>query len=78
VPLTYREFVLLRYVMERTGRACTRAELLEHVWGLTFDPGSNVIEVTVRRLRAKLDVGGHSGAERIETVRNVGYRFTAA
>jgi len=75
VPLTYREFLLLRYVMERAGRACSRAELLKHVWDLTFDPGSNVVDVTVRRLRAKLDGPRRTGPDRIETVRNVGYRF---
>jgi two-component system, OmpR family, response regulator len=70
--LSYREFLLLRHLMEAAGRACERAELLHAVWGLTFDPGSNVVDVTVRRLRAKLD-----HPDRIETVRNVGYRFAS-
>jgi two-component system, OmpR family, response regulator len=73
VALSHREYLLLRYLMERVGRACTRWELLADVWGTTFDPGSNVVDVYVRRLRRKLD-----DPERVETVRNVGYRFVAA
>jgi DNA-binding response OmpR family regulator len=71
--LSYREFVLLRHLMQRAGRPCTRRELLEDVWGMSFDPGSNVVDVYIRRLRTKLDLH-----DRIETVRNVGYRFTVA
>ena len=71
VELSFREFLLLQHVMRRAGQACSRGELLSDVWGLTFDPGSNVVDVCVRRLRQKLD-----RADRIETVRNVGYRFT--
>jgi two-component system OmpR family response regulator len=70
--LSYREFLLLRHLMQRAGRPCTRPELLQDVWGLGFDPGTNVVDVCVRRLRAKLD---HT--DRIETVRHVGYRFSA-
>jgi DNA-binding response OmpR family regulator len=70
VDLSFREFLLLQHMMRRAGQACSRAELLSDVWGLTFDPGSNVVDVCIRRLRAKLD-----RPERIETVRNVGYRF---
>jgi two-component system OmpR family response regulator len=71
--LSFREFLLLQHLMRRCGQACSRTELLADVWGLTFDPGSNVVDVCVRRLRGKLDQPG-----RIETVRNVGYRFIAA
>jgi DNA-binding response OmpR family regulator len=70
VELSFREFLLLQHVMRRAGQACSRAELLSDVWGLTFDPGSNVVDVCIRRLRMKLD-----RPDRIETVRNVGYRF---
>jgi DNA-binding response OmpR family regulator len=70
VELSFREFLLLQHVMRRAGQACSRGELLSDVWGLTFDPGSNVVDVCIRRLRMKLDRPG-----RIETVRNVGYRF---
>jgi DNA-binding response OmpR family regulator len=57
--------------MRADGAVCSRQELLAEVWGYSFDPGSNVVEVCVRRLRAKV------GADVIETVRNVGYRFDA-
>jgi DNA-binding response OmpR family regulator len=70
--LSYREFVLLRYLMQRAGLACSRADLLRDVWGMSFDPGSNVVDVYVRRLRAKLD-----NPDRIVAVRHVGYSFDA-
>ena len=67
--LSEREFELLAHFMRRAGCTCRRDELLHDVWGLGFDPGTNVVEVCVRRLRTKLpDVP-------IETVRNVGYCF---
>jgi two-component system, OmpR family, response regulator len=72
VGLTERESALLEYLMTRRGDVCTRAQLLADVWGFGFDPGSNVVDVCVGRLRAKL------GAHMVETVRNVGYRFDAA
>jgi two-component system, OmpR family, response regulator len=72
IPLTGREFLLLRHLMLQPGEVCTRADLLSEVWGYSFDPGTNVVDVCVRRLRAKV------GAERIETIRNVGYAFQAS
>ena len=71
VSLTDREFGLLSSLMETRGDVCTRMQLLADVWGFDFDPGSNIVDACVRRLRAKL------GPEVIETVRNVGYRFNA-
>lgn len=71
VTLSEREFLLLEHLMRREGEVCTRQRLLAEVWGYSFDPGSNVVDVCVGRLRAKL------GADVIETVRNVGYRFDA-
>jgi DNA-binding response OmpR family regulator len=71
VALTEREFALLGYLMERGGEACSRMQLLADVWGFRFDPGSNIVDACVRRLRAKL------GPDVIETVRNAGYRFNA-
>jgi len=71
VTLSTREFLLLEHLLRRAGRACTREELLTNVWGYTFDPGTNVIDVYVSRLRAKL------GDDSIETVRNVGYCIPA-
>jgi DNA-binding response OmpR family regulator len=70
MELPAREFLLLQHLMSRAGQACSREELLADVWGLTFDPGSNVVDVYVRRLRGKLD-----RPDRIETVRHVGYAF---
>ncbi len=71
VPLSEREFLLLRHLMMKGGQPCGRQQLLADVWGYSFDPGSNVVDVCVGRLRAKL------GASAIETVRSVGYRFAA-
>jgi DNA-binding response OmpR family regulator len=51
---------------------CSRELLLSEVWGYSFDPGSNVVDVYIRRLRGKL------GSDVIETVRNVGYRMTGS
>jgi two-component system copper resistance phosphate regulon response regulator CusR len=72
VPLSHREFILMGHLMRRAGEVCTRDELLADVWGYSFDPGSNVVDVCVRRLRSKLE------PEAIETVRNVGYTFVAS
>ncbi|MFL5926694.1 MAG: response regulator transcription factor [Gaiellaceae bacterium] len=72
VSLTNREFLLLEHLVRNVGAACTREELLTAVWGYDFDPGTNVVDVYVRRLRSKL------GAGVVETVRNVGYAVPAA
>jgi DNA-binding response OmpR family regulator len=69
VELTAREFALAETFMRHAGQVLSREQLLSHVWGYDFDPGSNVVEVYVRYLRRKL------GGERIETVRGMGYRF---
>jgi DNA-binding response OmpR family regulator len=69
VELPQREFALLEHLMRHPGTICSRAELLSEVWGYVFDPGSNVVDVTIARLRGKM-----TGAS-IETVRNVGYRL---
>lgn len=72
IALSTREFLLLQYLMEREGEACTREDLLHHVWGYDFDPGTNVVDVCVGRVRHKL------GGECVTTVRNVGYCFVGA
>jgi len=72
VSLSHREFILMGHLMRRAGEVCTRDELLADVWGYSCDPGSNVVDVCVRRLRSKLE------REAIETVRNVGYSFVAS
>jgi DNA-binding response OmpR family regulator len=70
--LSDREFRLLGYLVEHAGEAVSRERLLSEVWGYGFDPGSNVVDVCVRRIRRRL------GPEApIETVRNVGYRIAA-
>jgi DNA-binding response OmpR family regulator len=69
--LTEGEFVLLQHLLKAGGAVCTREEIHSEVWGMCYDPGSNLLEVCVGRLRAKL------GREAIETVRNVGYRLAA-
>ncbi len=71
VSLSEREFLLLQQLMRAQGEVCTRHRLLADVWGYSFDPGSNVVDVCVGRLRAKL------GPDIIETVRSVGYRLQA-
>ncbi|WP_162803008.1 response regulator transcription factor [Ornithinimicrobium avium] len=70
VVLSEREFGLLAHLVRRQGDVCTRTELLHDVWGLDFDPGSNLVEVCVRRLRKKVP------EVCVETVRSVGYCFT--
>jgi len=71
--LSDREFRLLHHLVEHAGTIVSRERLLSEVWGYHFDPGSNVVEVCVRRLRKKL------GTEApIETVRHAGYRVRAA
>jgi DNA-binding response OmpR family regulator len=71
LDLTARELSLLLYLVDAEGRTVSKAEILERVWDLTFDPGTNVIEVLVSRLRDKL--GDQSTL--IETVRGAGYRL---
>lgn len=70
VDLTHREFRLLLYLAERPGEVVSRERLLAEVWGYHFDPGSNVVEVCVRRVRKKLGPNAP-----IETVRAAGYRL---
>lgn len=67
--LAERETALLAHLMRRRGEVCRKDELLHDVWGMDFDPGSNVVEVCLRRLRGKLE------DLPVETVRGVGYCF---
>jgi DNA-binding response OmpR family regulator len=73
VTLTSREYALLAYLMQHPGRVLTRVQILAAVWDVDFDPRSNVIDVYVRYLRAKIDPP--SGPSLIETIRGTGYRF---
>jgi DNA-binding response OmpR family regulator len=67
--LSAREFALAEEFLRHPDQVLSREQLLSRVWGLDFDPGSNVVEVYVRYLRGKI------GANRIETVRGMGYRL---
>lgn len=69
VELTSREFALAEAFLRHPGEVLTREQLLSMVWGLDFDPGSNVLEVYVRYLRRKI------GAQYFQTVRGRGYRL---
>ncbi len=73
IELTAREFNLLTYLMRSPGRVFTRTQILEHVWEYYFDPGTNLVDVYIQRLRKKLCEQGE--ARLIETVRGVGYRI---
>jgi len=67
--LSGREFALAEEFLRHPDQVLSREQLLSRVWGLDFDPGSNVVEVYVRYVRAKI------GADRIETIRGMGYRL---
>jgi two-component system copper resistance phosphate regulon response regulator CusR len=69
VELTAREFALTETLLRHAGQVLSREQLLSHVWGYDFDPGSNVVEVYIRYIRRKL------GTDAIETVRGMGYRL---
>ncbi|MDD2764320.1 MAG: response regulator transcription factor [Opitutaceae bacterium] len=69
VELQPREFTLLAFLLRHAGRPVTKTMILEHVWDYSFDPQTNVVDVLVHRLRAKVD----PEHRRIETVRGVGY-----
>jgi DNA-binding response OmpR family regulator len=71
VELSAREFILAETLLRHPGQVLSREQLLSHVWGYDFDPGSNVVDVYVGYLRRKL------GRDRIETVRGMGYRLRA-
>ena len=71
--LSPKEFALLEYFVSHRGRTLTRAELLENVWRFDFDPGTNMVDVNVARLRAKLV--GLGASCRLEARRGVGYVF---
>ena len=73
IELTPREFSLLEHLMRSPGRVLTRVQICEQVWDYNFDPGTNLVEVYVQRLRKKVD--GMSPVKLIETIRGVGYRI---
>jgi len=75
IELTVREFALLEYLMRSPGRVLTRTQLCEQVWDYHFDPGTNVVDVCIQRVRRKLD-DGHA-VKLVQTVRGVGYTLKA-
>lgn len=75
IALTAKEFALLAYLMANAGSVVSRAKLLSNVWGLSFDPGTKVVDVYIRYLRRKIDDG--SLEPMIRTVRGFGYMLVA-
>ncbi|HWG38302.1 MAG TPA: response regulator transcription factor [Terriglobales bacterium] len=73
VELTPKEFALLEYLMLNQSRRVTRAMIIEHVWNLSFDSATNVVDVYINYLRAKIDEGHQP--KLIRTVRGVGYQM---
>ena len=74
IELTSKEFALLEYLMRNRGRRITRAMIVEHVWNLSFDTTTNIVDVYINYLRKKVD-GEHS-PHLIHTVRGVGYELS--
>ena len=74
LDLTYKEFELLKYLVQHPGRVFTRSQLLQEVWGYDYFGGTRTVDVHIRRLGAKL---GPEHEALIGTVRHVGYRFNA-
>jgi two-component system, OmpR family, response regulator len=73
IELTPREFTLLEHLLRSPGRVLTRVQICEHVWSYDFDPGTNLVDVYIQRLRKKVD--GDAPLKLIETIRGVGYRI---
>jgi DNA-binding response OmpR family regulator len=71
IELSTREFLLLDFLMRSAGRICDRATILQQVWGYSFDPGTNIVDVYVRRIREKVDTG--FAVRLLHTVRGMGY-----
>jgi two-component system, OmpR family, copper resistance phosphate regulon response regulator CusR len=75
IELTGKEYTLLEYLMRHAGEMCSRTLIAENVWDMNFDSDTNVVDVAVRRLRAKID--DPYELKLIRTVRGVGYVFEA-
>ncbi len=74
IDLTSKEFSMLEYMMRNAGRRVTRAMIIEHVWNLSFDTSTNIVDVYVNYLRRKIDKG--FARPLIHTVRGVGYELS--
>ena len=75
IKLTPKEYQLLEFLARRSGHVVTRTEILEQVWELHFDPGSNIVDVVIKILRDKVD--RRFEPKLIQTVRGVGYTMSA-
>ncbi len=73
IALTNKEFLLLRLLVKRQGEALSRTQIASEVWNMNFDSDTNVVDVAVKRLRAKIDQP--FARKLIHTVRGIGYRF---
>jgi DNA-binding response OmpR family regulator len=71
IELAPREYLLLEFLMRSSGRVCGRMSIVEKVWDYDFDPGTNLVDVYIMRLREKIDAGSES--KLLQTVRGVGY-----
>lgn len=71
IPLTPKEYLLLDLLVRRAGQVVTRTEIIEQVWDMNFDTGSNIVEVFIKVLRDKID--RQFELKLIQTVRGVGY-----
>jgi len=71
IELTAREFRLLEFLMRSPGRICSRMAIIEKVWDYDFDPGTNLVDVYIKRLREKIDHGFET--KLLQTVRGIGY-----
>jgi DNA-binding response OmpR family regulator len=76
IELTPKEFGLLEYLMRNAGQRVTRAQIVQHVWNLSFDTMTNVVDVYINYLRKKVDSG--ADVKLIHTIRGVGYNVEAA
>ncbi len=74
LDLSPKEFAVLRTLLSANGQIVDKAQLLSQVWGVEFDPGTNVVEVGIARLRKRLS---GSGPERIQTITGQGYRMAS-
>jgi DNA-binding response OmpR family regulator len=76
IALSQREYAVLEYLMRNAGRTVTRTMIVEHVWNLGFEGLTNIVDVYINYLRAKIDHG--SGPQLIHTARGVGYMIASA
>ncbi|MBL7998347.1 MAG: response regulator transcription factor [Candidatus Kapabacteria bacterium] len=72
IELTTKEYSLLEYLMRNKNRILSRSMIMQHVWKVSFDPESNIIDVYIKRLRAKIEIAGNRF---IYSIRGVGYRI---